>query len=190
MGRGRRSKVVLSCKFSRCLGMDSLRLCLSCAGRKPAGSRNKGSRRNSGAGCFSKGGSSKGCRPADLPLADGPQLPASPHHRLSSIEERDVAASSSSVSDDSLEKILEHAAHDDQPDTPGYWRNRGIGDVDTPPIRRRGLLIPPPPLSCYSSSSNSVTFSVDSCTNFVVQILFFILLFFIFLIEKKMKFDF
>lgn len=144
--------------------MDSLRLCLSCAGRKPAGSRSKGSRRNSGAGCFSKGGSSKGCRPADPQLTDAP-LPASTHHRLSSIEEREVAASSS-VSDDSLEKILEHAAHDDQPDTPGYWRNRGIGDVDTPPIRRRGLLIPPPPLSCYSSSSNSVTFSVDSCTIF------------------------
>lgn len=80
---------------------------------------------------------------------------------LSSIEEE---APASSVSDDSLEKILEHAAQDDQPDTPGYWRNRGIGDVDTPPIRRRGLLLPPPPLSTYSSSSNSISASVDSST--------------------------
>ena len=154
-------KVVV--KFSRCLGMDSLRLCLSCTGRKPAGSRNKRSRREvagaSGA-CARKGGgsSNRGCYPADSPLTDAPL----PYHG-SSIEEREAPASSS-VSDDSLEKILEHAAQDDQPDTPGYWRNRGIGDVDTPPIRRRGLLIPPP--SCYSSSSNSVAFSVDSCIFF------------------------
>lgn len=134
-------------KFSRCFGMDSLRLCLSCAGRKPLGSRNKRSR---GTRCF-KGGSQV--------CADS-KVTAS---ALSSIEEEPAA---SSVSDDSLEKILEHAAQDDQPDTPGYWRNRGIGDVDTPPIRRRGLLFPPPPLSSYSSSSNSVSPSVDSSSSF------------------------
>ena len=153
--------------------MDSLRLCLSCAGRKPSGS--SGSRNNKrsrhelptashGECAVRKGGSSsnKGCcYPVDSQLTDAPLS-----RQGSSIEERIEAKESSSVSDDSLEKILEHAAQDDQPDTPGYWRNRGIGDVDTPPIRRRGLLIPPPPLSCYSSSSNSVNFSVDSCTPF------------------------
>lgn len=127
--------------------MDSLRLCLSCAGRKPLGSRNKRSRRDGG--CVRSG--SQMC----------PKVAAcsSSVFPLSSIEEE---APASSVSDDSLEKILEHAAQDDQPDTPGYWRNRGIGDVDTPPIRRRGLLLPPPPLSTYSSSSNSISASVDS----------------------------
>ncbi len=117
--------------------MDSLRLCLSCAGRKPGSGGGGGS------------GGHRGSRRDGQQQQQPPVIPS-------------PSPSVASVSDDSLEKVLEHAAKDNQPDTPGYWRNRGIGDVDTPPIRRRVLLLPPPPPSC-SSSSNSII-SVDYCT--------------------------
>lgn len=119
--------------------MDSLRLCLSCAGRKPSDAIGK----------------------------RGRQRPTSGGHQVDkAVTSSSPPSSSASVSDDSLEKVLEQiaTARDDQPDTPGYWRNHGIGDVDTPPVRRKAFLLPLPPPS--TSSSNSII-SVDSCRTYI-----------------------
>lgn len=145
--------------------MDSLRLCLSCAGRRHHHRDNgrgdiKSDRRSSNSRCFGKRSR------RDVASSQCSASPVTPAPAV--VDDDD---------DDSLEKVLEHAAQDDQPDTPGYWRNRGIGDVDTPPIRRRVLLLPPPPPSCSSSSNSIVSF--DSC----IYIYRFIC--FIYLFEKK-----
>lgn len=130
--------------------MDSLRLCLSCAGRKPSSGKSKRGQRVKAGQDGDDGQPQEPKQRPDLVMGAG----ASSHQ---------MAAEPSEVSEDSLEKVLEHAGHDDRPDTPGYWRNRGIGDVDTPPVRRR-VMAPHPAIPSCSSSSNSVGSFIDSCT--------------------------
>ena len=68
----------------------------------------------------------------------------------------DVPPPTPSIIDDadssSIEKVLEMAGSG-RPDSPGYWRNERMM-LDTPPLRRRVMLLP----SCSDSSS-----SLNSC---------------------------